>query len=105
MKTHKPKLEYLFWLYDPECDGVVYYDNKDERDADAKKALQGYLDEDGWHDEVEYVSMGEVTHFAQCKNKRMRPPDEELKDECDGEGIYWPGDVEWMGNYAMEEIK
>lgn len=105
MKSRKPKHEYKFWLYDPESDGMVYYDTKDDRDADATKALQGYLDEDGWHDEVEYVSMGEVTHYAQCKNKKVRPPDEDLEDGCDGEGTYWQSDIAWIGNYAMETIK
>ena len=57
----------------------------------------------GWAYEVEGVVAGEVTHFAQCLDKKMCPDD--LDDErCDGEGTYWPHEVPWMGNYTLAAI-
>ncbi|NGY04736.1 hypothetical protein [Solimonas terrae] len=100
VKYH-PSHEYRYWLYDPEGDGMIYYRTQDARDDAAEKAIAAYLDE-GWADEVENVSAGEVTHFAQCLDKIQRP--DELDEEgCDGEGTYWSG-YQWMGNYTMAAI-
>ena len=87
---HRPSAEYRYWLYDPEGDGMVYFRTPAERDKQAARAIDAYLD-DGWADEVELVAAGELTHFAQVTDKRMRPADEDLDDEMrDSEGIEWP---------------
>lgn len=98
---HRPHPEYRYWLNDPEGDGLTYYRTAEARDAAAKDAIDGYL-EDGWAEEVEYIAAGEVTHSAQCLNKKQRPAD--LDEEgCDGEGTYW-GDFTWIGNYTLEPL-
>ena len=99
---YKPHPEYRFWLYDSEGDGMVYYRTKEARDADAELAIEAYLD-DGWAEEVEWVSAGEVTHFAQCLNKTMRP-DVLDESECDDEGTQWPDGMEWRGTYKLESV-
>lgn len=96
-----PSAEYRYWLYDPEGDGMTYYRTAEARDEAAKKAIDGYLDDD-WHEEVELVAAGEVTHFVQCLDKKQRPAD--LDDELrDGDGTYW-GEYQWMGNYTMAPL-
>ena len=101
---HRPTPEYRFWLYDPEGDGMTYYRTKESRDEAAEQAIGCYL-EDGWSPEVEFVSAGEVTHFAQVLDKTMRPADEDLDDEgCDGDGMDWPDGMAWRGNYALEPL-
>lgn len=105
IKWH-PHPEYPYWLNDPDGDGITFYRTAEDRDAAAAETLDEYKDADGcWTEEVEGVCAGVVTHIAQCKNKVMRPPEDELDEEgCDGEGAYW-GDFEWMGNYTLEPIK
>ena len=100
---HRPHPEYRYWLYDPEGDGMTYYRTKEARDSAAKQAIDCYL-EDGWAEEVELVSAGEVTHFAQVLNKTMRPSDEDLEDGCDENGLDWPDGMDWRGNYALEPL-
>ena len=49
---------------------------------------------------------GELTHFAQVTDKRMRPADEDLDDEMrDSEGIEWPDGMAWRGNYEMAPLE
>lgn len=101
---HRPHPEYRYWLYDPEGDGMTYYRTKEARDAAAEQAIGCYL-EDEWALEVELVSAGEVTHFAQVLDKTMRPAAEDLDDEgCDDDGMDWPEGMDWRGNYALEPL-
>ena len=82
-----PSAEYRYFLYEPEGDGMVYFSTESDRDEYAGSALQGYLDEE-WSEEIEFIAAGELTHFPQVLDKKMRPTDDEL-DECllDGDGI------------------
>jgi len=92
---HRPSAEYRYWLYDPEGDGMVYFRTQTERDKQAARAIDAYLD-DGWADEVELVAAGELTHFAQVLDKQMRPADEDLdEDWYDGECTAWPEGMDW----------
>lgn len=98
---YRPHSEYRFWLYDPQGDGMAYYRTQEARDEAAKRAIDAYMD-DGWDEEVEYVVAGEVTHSAQCLNKRNRPDDLD-ESGCDGEGTYW-GEFKWIGSYKLEPL-
>lgn len=104
MRSKKPSKEFCFFLYDPEGEGMMYYDSREQRDKCAAVSLRFYKDDyDGWNDEVEYMSIGEVTDFPQVMNKIERP----LKldeNQCDSTGRHWPDDVEWFGNYTMEPV-
>lgn len=103
-KTH-PHKDYPYWLHDPRWEGTMYFQTAEDRDIAAEDAINAYLD-DGWDEEVEFVSCGVVTHFAQCLEKIPRPVDEDLdEDGYDGEGIHWPEEIAWRGNYKMEPIK
>lgn len=86
---------------------MTYYATKDERDAEAQKAIEAYLDTsgDGWTEEVEFVAAGELTHFAQVSHEQMRPADEDLDENgLDSDGTPWEEGVEWRGNYTLEPL-
>ena len=99
----KPHPDYRFWLYDAEGDGMVYFRDQDSRDKAGAIAIERHLCEDGWSDEVEYVSAGETTHYAQVLLKKLRPDDLD-EESCDGSGTYWPDDTEWRGNYTLSPM-
>jgi len=101
---YKPMPGYRFWLYDPDGDRMTYYRFREERDAAGARAIEQYLD-DGWSEDVEMVSAGEVTHYAQVLNKTMRPSTDDLdEEECDGEGTPWPDGMAWRGTYTLEPM-
>lgn len=101
----KPSKRYRFFLYDPEGEGIMYFQTAEIRDALAAELLSEYKDMfDGWNDEVEYMARGEVTEFPQVRDRVTRPPAYEIgADGCDSTGISWPEDVEWYGNYTWEK--
>lgn len=104
MRARKPSKEFCFFLYDPEGEGMMYYNSKEQRDKSAAQSLEFYKDDySGWNEEVEYVSVGEVTDFPQVMNKIEKPS--ELDDyQCDNAGRHWPDDVEWFGDYTLEPV-
>lgn len=104
MRSRKPSKEFRFFLYDQEGEGMLYFDSKEERDGYANECIIDYKDDyDGWSEEIEYVSVGEVTHFPQVTDKKEKPL--ELYDnQCDSDGRHWPDDVEWFVNYTMEPV-
>jgi len=53
-----------YFVYDPEGDRMVYFDNEEEAIEAAKEAIEGYLDIDEWHEDVVNVTMDIVTHSA-----------------------------------------
>ena len=103
-KRYKPTNEYRYWLYEPEGDGMTYYRTREERDIEAQKAIECYLD-DEWSTDVEFVSAGEVTHYAQVTEKIRRPADEDIDEEGgDGDGMDWPEGMDWRGNYTLAPL-
>ena len=104
MRSRKPSKEFRFFLYDHEGEGMMYYNSKEQRDKSAAQSLEFYKDDySGWNEEVEYVSVGEVTDFPQVMNKIEKPS--ELDDyQCDNAGRHWPDDVEWFGDYTLEPV-
>jgi len=102
-----PSKEYRFYLYDPEGEGMTYFKTKEDRDSYANYCLTVYCDPtEGWHEEVEFMSRGEITEFPQCLNKQERPSDSELDEEnCDSAGICWNPDWVWIGNYTWECVE
>jgi len=100
-KRH-PHEEYLFFLYDPNHQGMMYFKSKEDREMCVRETINWYL-EDDWSEEVEEICMGEVTHVVQAVNVLTRPDDVD-EEGCDGSGLYWPEDVETMCDYDMVEV-
>jgi len=98
MTYYKKGFEYF--LFDP-YNGMVFFKTAKERDEYADKAINEYLDEDGWHEDVTGIIAGKVTHFTKETDRVDRPSDEDIDEEgCDGEGSYW-GDMDFKCNYKM----
>jgi hypothetical protein len=92
VKYH-PHPDYRYWLYDPEGDGMTYYRTQEDRDNAGKQAVEMYLSDGEWDDQVERVTAGMVTHYAQLINKEQQP------DNLENEGC-----DDWIGDYALKSI-
>lgn len=101
-KRQEPHPDYRYWLCDPGGDGMVYYRTREDRDKAGEAAIAACLDADGWAEDVECVAAGEVTHVAQCLDRKERPTNLDA-DGCDDDGVYW-GDCDSMGNYTLEPL-
>lgn len=94
----------LYFVYDPDGDGFLYYATEEERDDAAKAVIDSYL-EDGWDGQVRNIVAGKLTHTAQQTNLEHRPTDDELdEDGCDEEGVHWD-DFDHRCNYELLPIK
>ena len=92
-----------YFVYDPEGDGLTYFETQEERDAFAQECIRNYLDPDGWSVEVVNVVAGVVTHSAQQVDREDRP--DELDEEgVDESGAYWDPDWEYKCNYALRPV-
>lgn len=97
---HSPSREYRFFLYAPN-DGITFWREQTERDKAAEAAIETYLDDDGWSEEVTGVVAGAVTHQAVKTNvvERVGELDEDGYDEV---GEYWHNnDFTHKCNYAL----
>lgn len=85
-----PCQEYRFFLYDPN-DGLTFWKTEQQRDQAAKDAIDCYLDDNGWDEDVTRISAGMVTHRAAEINviDRVGELDEDGYDEA---GEYWDSD-------------
>ena len=89
----------LYFVLDPEGNGISYFETIEERDDYAQECIQQYLD-GAWSEEVVNVVAGVVTHSAQETDREERP--DELDDEdCDDGGIYWEPDCDYRCNYKL----
>jgi len=94
-----------YFLYDPEGDGMQYFDSVDDRDKAAAAAIKDSHSNDGWGEEVINIVVGEVTHSAQEYDRTERPPDAEIdEDGYDQEGDWWDSDWTVKCNYKMMPI-
>ena len=69
-----------FLFLDPEGDGLSYFNTPKERDEYANLAIQKYLNEGEWSEDVFGVIGGIITHRAAPVNLVKRPHDSELDE-------------------------
>jgi|LakMenEpi03Aug12_release.lakeMendotaPanAssembly.Ray.scaffolds.fasta_scaffold962958_2 hypothetical protein len=99
---HTPSNTHLYGLYDPEGDGITFYESAKERDEAAEKTIQAYLDDNVWFEEVTSVFAFMVTHRA-TEIDVVRPVGEIDEDGYDEVGEYWPDtDCQSKCNYALK---
>jgi hypothetical protein len=99
---HTPSSAHLYGLYDPEGEGITFYESAKERDEAAEKTIQGYLDDGVWFEEVTGVFAFMVTHRA-TEIDTVQLVGEIDEDGYDEAGEYWPStDCEYKCNYAMQ---
>jgi hypothetical protein len=97
--TKTPWKDRRFFLYDPEGNGLMFFETREERDAAAKEAIPAYAEDGPWAEEVKGVCAGEVTHIATEVDREERPENEE---EAEDEG--WPSDVDYRCNYELRPL-
>jgi hypothetical protein len=96
----QPSPNRRFFYYDPK-DTFFYFATKAERDEAAEKAIDGYLNDNGWNENVTQIVAGELTQVTKQCDVVNRPPDDELdEDGCDIEGTYWD-EHEYSCNYRL----
>lgn len=96
--SESPSADYRFFVYDPQGYGFLYFKTVDARDKASSAVIQSYLD-DGWHEDVEQVVAGEVTHTCEKINVETRPDTLDAED-CDEAGHHW-GDFETRCDYDL----
>lgn len=79
-----PRKDYKYFLYDPEG-GMFYFKHVKDRDKAIRECIQSYHDNDGWgwHEDVEFITVGEVTGVATKVDVTLRPDPEEFDNEED----------------------
>jgi len=94
-----------WFAHDPE-NGAIFFSTENEAKAQADEWLESYKEcanTDGWHELVDEVCYGKVTHAATAINLTQRP--EELdEDGCDEEGTWWDRDVEFTCDYEIQPV-
>lgn len=78
----------------------MYFSSEKERDEEAKKVIEAYLDDDGWPEEVVNVTCGTLTGRAGRVDVHYRQGDID-EDGLDESGEYWDSDWEYKCNYAL----
>jgi hypothetical protein len=103
---HKASAEYLFFLFDPEGEGMTFFKTPGERDAYAKVSIQEYCAPyEGWNEDVESICTGVVTNAVKKTDVVKRPPPEEIDEEgIDTQGNWWDADWSEMCNYELVEL-
>ena len=99
---YTPSSEYRFFYHDPGDDGFVYFRTKEERDVMAQSAIDEYLN-DGWSEDVEGVTVGEVTGMS-TKVDVVKKPVSLDEENCDENGEWWDSDWDYKCNYRIKPI-
>lgn len=98
-----PTPEHRFFLYDPN-DGITFWRTEEERDKAAETAIDSYLDDDEWNEEVLGVVAGVVTHHT-VEIDRVDKIGELDDDGYDEAGEYWPNnDCDYKCNHALKPL-
>ena len=93
-----------FFVYDPEGDGFLdHFETEEEALEHAKNCIKDYLDSDGWAEEVEWVTVGKITHRAR-RCDVIKRPDKLDNENCAEDGTYWPENWDHMCNYKMSKV-
>jgi hypothetical protein len=88
-----------WFSYDPQSDGMVFFETEKEARADAQRCVDLSLDE-FWSEDVDRICYGRVTHAA-TQVDRIDRPESLDEDGHDEDGEYWPSDCEFKCNYEL----
>lgn len=84
-------MSHKFFLSNPSGDGFETFATIEERDAAAQKAIDDWLIDGTWHEDVFSITVGEVTGEAVKANIVQRPAELDENGE-DEDGNYWDVD-------------
>jgi hypothetical protein len=92
-----------YFLYDPEGEGMEYFDSEEARDEAAKEAVALYLTDGFWYPEVINLIVGVVTASAQQVD-RVNKPDNLDEDGVDESGVSWDSNYDYTCDYRLLPI-
>ena len=97
--------EYKFFVFDGYSNDSFYFKNAHVRDEAATYIIEAYLD-DGWHEGVEQIICGELTHTCEKVDVIPRPPEDEIdEDGHDEDCNYWADEYDYICNYKMVKLE
>jgi len=92
------------WFCDNENEAERECFNTEKEALDkANEWIQSYLDRDGWSEIVDFIHVCKITHSSKECDRQDRP-DTIDEEGCDGEGEYWPSNLDYKINYKMKPI-
>jgi len=92
-----------YFVYDPEGGGMMYFDTEEKAIKMAKEAIEEYLVDGEWQEEVVNIATGIVTQSAQQCN--VSYPDGEIDEAgIDEAGEYWDSDCKYKCNYKLKQV-
>lgn len=102
ISKYHPHESQSYFIYDPEGEGFIYFESEKNRDIEAIKSVEAYLDtQDGWDENVTGVIVGKLTGKSAMINVEI--PDGELDEESlDETGEYW--DYDYKCNYTIKPL-
>lgn len=96
--------EYKFFVFEGYSSDTFYFKDSVVRDEAASHIIESYLNE-GWHEGVEQIICGELTHTCEKVDVIVRPAEGEIdEDGYDCEGNYWGEEFDYKCNYKMVNI-
>ena len=104
MSDYKQKadVDYIYFLNDPEGEGLIFFKCIKERHKFSRSAIRNYLYDDGWN-EVRRITIGTVSHLITEYNVTERPDDID-KEGYDSEDTYW-GDWSKRCDYKLTSLE
>jgi len=89
-----------YFYYDAEDCGFAYFSTEKERDEKANEAIKGYLDNDGWYEEVTGVVCGTLTGRATMVD--VTPVEDDITDTA--MKFYKDDQCDYTCNYAIKPL-
>jgi hypothetical protein len=101
---YTPDSEHRYFCFSPEGDGLTFWATAEERDEYAFDEIRTYLDDNVWHEDVEGLFGGVVTHITE-KTDILQAQGELDEDGYDqnGEGPFLEPDSTFC-NYALQPL-
>ena len=96
-------MSHKFFLSNPSGDGFETFATIEERDAAAQKAIDDWLIDGTWHEDVFSITVGEVTGEAVKANIVQRPVELDENGE-DEDGNYWDVDMDEKHDVEIRPI-
>ena len=90
-----------YLVYDPFGSEDQVFDTEEEALIHTEKLVQECLEDGEWDESVESIVVAEIKYVTIQTDVVIRPPDDELQDGYDSNGIYWGG-FEYEEHYQLK---
>lgn len=97
-------MSHKFFLSNPSGDGFETFAAIEERDAAAQKAINDWLIDGTWHEDVFSITVGEVVTGEAVKANIVQRPAELDEEGEDEDGNYWDVDMDEKHDVEIRPI-